>query len=66
MNVLGCFVHRRYGYGFSRDRCSRLSCCTRPEKSTCPAVEAEKAYLERQAQIDRNIQELKLRIQEAH
>ena len=55
----GCWVHTRHGYGY---RCSRLSTCIYPEKETCPAVEAEREYLYRQAEITKNIRDLYMRV----
>jgi hypothetical protein len=64
----GCWVHTRHwsGFGFGLGyRCGRLSGCTLPEKATCPAVEAERSYLQRQAEITRNIRDFKLRVSNA-
>lgn len=61
----GCFTPVRFAYGFGHNRCARLSTCTQPTKETCPAVQAESDYIQRQAQITRNITELQERVQNA-
>jgi hypothetical protein len=49
-----CWLPARFCGG---DRCPRVEDCNYPEKATCKAVDAEKAYIK--AEADRLLQEAK-------